>query len=82
MVPAFAREQNGFEVERVANGKRHSEKRSPSVSIGPFTENDVVTQVRATCTALSRLEANTRRPNRLGCDEEIFLDVVSHSKQS
>jgi hypothetical protein len=83
MVPAFAREQNGFEVERVANEKRDSKKRTPSVSSGLFTENDAVTQVRATCAALAKLEANARRPNNgLGCEGKVFLDLASHSRRT
>jgi hypothetical protein len=50
---------------------------SPGVAV---TDQDAITQVRATC-ALVRLEANARLSNfDLGREDEVFLDVSSHSR--
>jgi hypothetical protein len=69
MVPAFAREQQGFDVLTVAIEKQDS-------------EGDAIGQVRATGRALARLEANARHPNRMGAGGtgKVFLDISSHSR--
>ena len=80
MVPAFAREQYGFEVEQVANGTDDSDARSPLAPVDTFVDRRV--HDCAHHGALTRQEANARRPAirddvRRG---RLRLDVSPHSR--
>ena len=83
MVPAFAREQDGFEVERVANGTHDSDTRSPLVPVDTFVDRRV--HGCAHHGALTRQEANARRPaiHRYDVREgRLRLDVSPHSRKT
>jgi hypothetical protein len=85
MVPALAREQNGFQVERVANEKQDTDTRTPHAPVDTFVDRRDV-HGRANRGALTSLtqEANARRP-AIDHDERrgrLRLDVSPHSRKS
>ena len=82
MVPAFAREHEGFDVSRVAIETHGSTEQTPPAAAGTFTGGDAKNVARATAHALSRLEPNARRPSMdLAREGDPSLDVSSHSSE-
>jgi hypothetical protein len=83
MVPAFAREHEGFDVSTVAIETQDSTEPSPRAAVGTFATSDVTQEARAAAHALESLEANARRPRMdLAREGHPCLDVSSHSSRT